>query len=746
MTSLKRNCPACGQPNPPNARFCIRCGQPLAEPPRLSARETPEAADGNVVVPQSDQKAIVIGRDPRLSQRGGYFLNHPALSFHHARIERRGSGWFVVDLNSEKGTFVDYTAVPPGPEGLPIGPDSVVWIAPYAFRVRSRGDRSPLEQAHMQLDAVDLKRTVPGGRRGESITILDTRGVPLSFRPGEFIALVGGSGTGKTTLMKAINGLAPAQEGQVLIDGSPIIDAGNARQFAALYSIIGYVPQDDVMYRDLTANEVLTYTARLRLASLKRDEMNRVIEQTLVAVELSEHAHKRVVQLSGGQRKRVNIAMELIAQPRLLFLDEPTSGLDPGLDLEVMMLLRRWARGQVVAGDGGQTSAADPKTIILVTHATENIELCDYIAFMATGGQLAYFGPPAEAKQFFCPSRPAETVTYSEIYRLVASTPADAETGAVTWPERFRQSDFFQRYVISRAPAAVSDTKIAPAAGAEPPTPWSRRFSGQRLRSAMGQLRILVGRYSRLVSRDRLNAGMLLFQAPLTAMLLGAVSSPNALRPAGALDAEKVLFILACAATWLGIINGTKEIVKEQDIYQRERLYGLGAVPYVLSKISVLGIIALLQTVLLVLFVALQFELPAGGVFLPLSAEMFITLSLSMIAGLSLGLLISAYARTSDLATSLMFLALIVQIIFSGLLFDASGLAQIPSLLTTSRWGLEALGASANLNSLLVSAIPGYDWDAGYASSGPNLVIHWFILVTFSAVLIALTCRRQARK
>ena len=746
MTSLEGRCRSCQHLNPPGARFCVRCGQPLEEPAAPSVSRAPQADAGNVVVPQPGQQAIIIGRDPQLNRQGGYSLNHPAVSFHHARIERRDSIWFAVDLNSEKGTFVNYAVVPPGPEGLPIGPDSIVWIAPYAFRVRSGGTQRPIEWAHMQLDAVNLKRSVPGRRRGETITILDTRGVPLSFRPGEFIALVGGSGTGKSTLMKALNGLSPAQEGQVLIDGSPIIDAGSARQFAALYSIVGYVPQDDVMHRDLTINEVLSYTARLRLANLKPAEIRQAIDQTLAAVDLGEHAHKRIAHLSGGQRKRVNIAMELIAQPRMLFLDEPTSGLDPGLDLEVMMLLRRWAKGEATQGRADRTPTADPKTIILVTHATENIELCDYIAFMSPGGQLAYFGPPVEAKGFFFASRPPEEVTHSEIYRIVASTPAAAGSDARSWPERFRSSDFFARHIVSRSPAVVPESGTARSHAVQPPTALSRRLSPHRLRSSLSQLRILASRYSQLISRDRLNVALLLFQAPFVAMLLSAVSSPNALRPAGALDAEKVLFILACAATWLGIINATKEIVKEQDIYQRERLYGLGAVPYVLSKISVLSVIALLQTALLMLIFALQFKLPGDGVFLPPVIEMFITLSLSMIAGLSLGLLISAYARTSDLATTLMFLALILQIIFSGLLFEASGLAQIPSLLTTSRWGLEALGASANLNSLLVSTIPGYDWDAGYASSGLNLVGHWLILAVFSITLIGLTCHRQARR
>ncbi|PJF46253.1 MAG: ABC transporter ATP-binding protein, partial [Candidatus Thermofonsia Clade 3 bacterium] len=254
----------------------------------------------------------------------------------------------------------------------------------------------------------------------QKVTILDLRATPLTFSPGEFIALVGGSGSGKTTLMKALNGMAPAQEGQVAIDGRVIIEGKNAAAFAALFSIMGYVPQDDVMHRDLTVTELLRYVARLRLADLSAAEIAAAVDEVLASVDLSQHANKLVRQLSGGQRKRVNIAMELLARPRLLFLDEPTSGLDPGLDLEIMTLLRNWARGTPAAEGAGRS---DPKTIVLVTHATENIEQCDYIAFMEPGGRLAYFGPPREAKRFFVPERAPEDVTYSEIYRRVASPP-----------------------------------------------------------------------------------------------------------------------------------------------------------------------------------------------------------------------------------------------------------------------------------------------------------------------------------
>ena len=743
-------CPACGKSITATQKFCAWCGADLRGVEVSGGHDlgsTSKAAGpapDNILVPAPGQNVILIGRDPALRDAGHCHLDHPAISWRHAQLEHRGDQWFIVDLYSSKGTFVNYRRVPPGPAGQPVTEDDTIWVAPYAFRLRTTGPRSELQSAHMRLDALGLRREVKVGN--QKVTILDLRATPLSFSPGEFIALVGGSGSGKTTLMKALNGMTPAQEGQVAIDGRVIIEGKNARAFAALFSIMGYVPQDDVMHRDLTVSELLRYVARLRLADLSAAEIAAVVDEALAAVDLSPHAGKLIRQLSGGQRKRVNIAMELLARPRLLFLDEPTSGLDPGLDLEIMTLLRNWARGTAEAEGTGRS---DPKTIVLVTHATENIEQCDYIAFMEPGGRLAYFGPPREAKRFFIPEREPDEVTYSEIYRRVAGPPPTApgrDGNRATWADAYRESAGFQRYIVARQPKTI-EGPARPLVTEEAAAPVQIRLPTRaELQLAALQFRILAGRYARLIGRDKLNAAFLLLQAPLVALLLAAVSSPQALRPAGALDAEKVLFILACAAVWLGIINSTKVIVAEQDIYQRERLYGLGPVPYVLSKIAILGSIGLIQMALLVFFVNLAVFLPDRGLVGPIQPEYFVTLVLSTVAGMALGLLTSALARTLDLANTLMFLLLIVQVIFSGLLFDPVGLAQIPASLTISRWALQALGTSTDLNRLLTGVMPGYDWNPAYRADLAHLLACWLILALYAAVCIGLACWRQAKK
>ena len=181
------------------------------------------------------------------------------------------------------------------------------------------------------------------------------------------MALVGGSGAGKSTLMKTLLGIEPTTSGTVFLNGDDL-----RRNFDLYRTQIGYVPQDDIVHADLTVEEVLTYACQLRLPP--DTNISTVVDHTLEQIKLEHVRHTFIRDLSGGQRKRVSIGVELLADPKLFFLDEPTSGLDPGLDKEMMKLLRELA-------DQG-------RTIILVTHATANLEVCNRIAFMGRGGRL----------------------------------------------------------------------------------------------------------------------------------------------------------------------------------------------------------------------------------------------------------------------------------------------------------------------------------------------------------------------
>ena len=311
----------------------------------------------------------VIGRDAACEVH----LDHPSVSRRHAEIRRQPDGSFVIrDRGSANGTFVDGQRVV---AWMPLAKGAVVQIGPYklVYDLEAKALTTSMSRGH-RLDTVNLGKQVGGGR----MILTD---VSLAVLAGEFVSLVGGSGAGKSTLLRAMNGFNPATQGQMLIDGEQLYPNLDAYRM-----IMGYVPQDDIIHRELTVGKALYYAAKLRLPDAGKAEIEKRTHDVLEMVDMSAHVHKPVRILSGGQRKRVSIAVELLAQPDLLFLDEPTSGLDPGLEKKMMYDLNRLA-------DRG-------KTVVLVTHATANIEQCDHVAFLSQG-YLSYYGPPGDAIQYF---------------------------------------------------------------------------------------------------------------------------------------------------------------------------------------------------------------------------------------------------------------------------------------------------------------------------------------------------------
>src|SRR5205085_8747402 len=278
------------------------------------------------------------------------------------------------DIGSTNGTFVNGQRI----SQHTLVPGDVIQIG--AFKLVYDGDSLDQydQRGALRIDARNLSRMVASGRASRLIL----KDVSLSIEPREFVALVGGSGTGKSTLMNALSGYAQATGGHVLVNGDDYY-----RNFDAYRTVLGYVPQDDIIHRTLPVDRALRYAAQLRLpADTAGAEIGQRITRVLDDVEMTPHRDKLVENLSGGQRKRVSIGAELLADPSLFFLDEPTSGLDPGLEKKMMYTLRRLA-------DSG-------RTVILVTHATANITQCDHVAFMSDG-RMVFFGPPAEALPFF---------------------------------------------------------------------------------------------------------------------------------------------------------------------------------------------------------------------------------------------------------------------------------------------------------------------------------------------------------
>jgi ABC transport system ATP-binding/permease protein len=690
----------------------------------------------NPTAQRASQETTVVRRCPLPADRPVFTigregcdieLENPVISRRHAVIERAGKGHVLRDLGSMNGTFVDGRRA----SRVSLAKGAVIQIGP--FKLVYDGE-SLLQYDHrgaLRLDGRRLSQRVGGGR-------LILRDVSISIAPREFVALVGGSGAGKSTLMKALAGYAPATNGQVLVNGDDFYE-----QLDAYRALLGYVPQDDTLHRELPAARALAYAARLRLpADTSRAEIDERVARVLESVDMTAHRDKRVDQLSGGQRKRVSIAAELLADPSLFFLDEPTSGLDPGLEKRMMYTLRRLA-------DGG-------RTIVLVTHATANIAQCDHVAFMAEG-RLVFFGPPADALRFFG----VESGDFADIYSKLegAADPRDRERWAVVeedlqkdleafrrahpdagrtpslaelWERRYRASRQYAENVVRRlgeAPAAAQPSRTAS----------RRRRTGI---SGLRKLAVLALRYLDLLLQDRRNLLILLLQAPIIGYLMTLVARSDAIvgPRASSYDAKIVLFMLSTVAVWFGVINAAREITKESAVYRRERLAGVGVVPYVMSKVLVLSLLVLAQSATLLAVVGREVNFPASGVLLDGTWELYVTTTLTALAGLSLGLAISAWAKTADRAISVVPLVLIPQILFSGVLFPfGSGISttRILSWFTVSRWAMDAYGTTINLGRLPPPTRPAA---AEFTFTRDNLLLRWEILGSFTLGCLILAC------
>ncbi|GER87575.1 ABC transporter ATP-binding protein [Dictyobacter vulcani] len=650
---------------------------------------------------------ITLGRAPD----NMVVLKHPQVSSHHARLEQVQGGYRLVDLNSTNHVYVNSQRA----SNQNLTPGDIIRIGPFKLTYTGTVLTQQDESYGIRIDALNLKK-----EGNKHVVLLND--ISFAIPPRKFVALVGGSGAGKSTLMDALNGLRPAQQGMVLYNGQDYY-----RNLASFSTQLGYVPQDDIIHRELSVERALYYAAKLRLPQdFTEKQIKERIDEVLEDVEMKHRRGLLVNKLSGGQRKRVSIALELLANPSVFFLDEPTSGLDPGLDRKMMLLLRKLA-------DKGHT-------IVLVTHATNNINACDYICFLCQGGRLAYFGPPNDAKAYF------GKTDFAEIYSALEPTdenpniPDEAEA-------KFKQSPDYTRYVvgtIQQGPAGNANlrTPAAPVKAPKPGNPWK-------------QFILLSMRYIELILNDRVNLAILVLQAPIIGLLLlglagsgsfnenkvatcvghVVMTDPNShktdncqvvvdflktdqgkmaaqqqnltpdeflkrsILPGSGSDAQKLLFIMSFAAIMFGCINGSREIVKESAIYRRERSVNLGITPYLFSKFAVLGIFSLVQSLILVTMVSISAPY-RHSVFLPPFLEIYISMALTSLAGLMTGLLISAIVPNNDRAMSIVPLPLIPQVIFAGVIFslDKPQFLQVIGAFFSARWSMAAMGTTVGLH------------------------------------------------
>ncbi len=653
----------------------------IVQRPDASRGVAPHLSGAPVAEISLEAPAVVVGR-----MGADLALDSPVVSRRHAAFRRRPDGGHdVEDLGSMNGTFVGGRRVA---RRHPLRAGDVVLVGPYEIVYRGGSAAVHDLRGALRLDGHGLGRRVRGRRwilRDASISIL----------PRELVALVGGSGAGKSTLMRLLSAQTEPTAGVVHYNGEDAY-----AHFDRFRAIVGYVPQDDILHRDLPVRRALRYAASLRLPpDTSSKERAARIERALDEVEMREHAGKRIADLSGGQRKRVSIAAELLADPALFFLDEPTSGLDPGLEKKMMRTLRRLASGG--------------RTVVLVTHATASLAQCDHVAFLADG-RLVYFGPPAEALGFFRvtsgdiadvydklegharPSSPermaiaAELGVPGEELRRRASAGEPVSLAAL-WEAAYRRSALHARWVAARLATA--------------PRPPDRRRAGRRppRASRLRQLAVLTIRHADLVLQDRKNLAVLLLQAPIIAYLTTLVAKKDAIVGARATsyDAKVLLFLMATVSAWFGIINAAREIAKETPIFARERLAGVRIAPYLASKILVLALLVAVQSAILLAVLGAKVDFPRAGVAWAADVELLGTTFLSGLAALALGLCISSAARTTDRAISAIPLALVPQILFSGVLFPLGGersVMRVLSWFTLSRWATDAYAVTAHLS------------------------------------------------
>jgi ABC-type multidrug transport system ATPase subunit len=585
---------------------------------------------------------------------------------------KAGNDVVIEDNNSTNGIYVDGKRIS---NRETLRPDAIVQIGPFLLQADTlHGVQVFDTRSKTRIDVLGITKVVPNNLGGGNLTLLD--GVDLSIQPNEFVGLLGPSGAGKSTLMDALNGMRPATSGQVLINNLDLY-----QYLDSLKQSIGYVPQDDIIHRELTVYRTLYYVGRLRLSrDVSEQEIDQIVGEVMDVTGLSERRDVPISQLSGGQRKRVSIAVELITKPSVIFLDEPTSGLDPATEEKVMVLFRQ------IAESG--------RTVILTTHAMENVKLFDKIVVLMRG-KLVFYGAPQRAlahvgagsfKDLYdkleapienrigkLPPLPA-TATVEQKKTYKAAKEQITEEVAEDWKRRFVDTSEFELNV--RQPFQ-DITRVTPAVAPARPRPT--------VTDSLRQWKTLAQRYTEVLRRDKFNLLILFGQAPIIAVLTALVVAKDSPR-------DFSYFMLALVAVWFGASVSAREIIRERAVYSRERMVNLGLLPYIGSKLWVLSRIVGLQCILL--FATLKLFDVTGIMKMPgqfYGIPQLVVMILTGLVGIALGLFISAVVKTSEMATSLIPLILIPQILFSGLVGVPKGVSRYVGVVMPATWSFDEM-------------------------------------------------------
>jgi ABC transport system ATP-binding/permease protein len=630
------------------------------------------------------QQRIKIGRDGKSNWK----IEDLNVSRTHAEIlQSRDGSYEIIDLKSTNGTFVNDNIVKR--EKLIFG--DIISVGGYRRKFTSDG----LELLE-GIDGLSITAKEITFEIGEKKLL---ENVSFNLGPRTLTAIIGPSGAGKSTLLGVLTGRTKPTSGEIQLAGNNLHD-----NFQVLSREIGSVPQADILHTRLTVRQALLYGAQLRLPSdTSKEERNSRVNEVMRKLELTERADLRIDRLSGGQRKRASIGLELLTSPKLLVLDEPTSGLDPGLDAHVMETLRNLA-------DDGQT-------IVLVTHSVDNLNFCDNVILLASGGRVAYAGP-------------ASTV-FSKL-------------GKKNWAEVFK---FLASPDAINLASKKHDVAIS--------TEVKQEHVIQRRQGFLRQILTLSSRYTRVIASDRFYLALL----TLIPVIIGVISylagskygfGPGYKTKTGLVYnpfAQGSILVLVLGSIFVGLSTSIQEVIKENAVRKREQSVGIRVTAYLISKILVLGLITSTQIIVFTSIVLFGRPLPQSGIVLE-SSRLEIT-SICVILGLCsmlLGLLISTLLSSEEQAMPALVGMTMVLVVLSGALpLESSGLVGQLSKFVPSHWATNALSASVDIVQLgyITDSFEQSKWESSTSNLTSSLGYVGIFAVLF--VLLGVTRLKRSR-
>ena len=606
----------------------------------LRPGRAPEVPPGSIKIGRASDNDIVIA--------------DVLASRHHATLVSTPTGTEIRDNRSINGTFVNGSRVETA--RLDEGDTVTIGNVDLVFRDGTlvRRTETAAATATGGLEVHGVTWTIENNK-----TLLDN--ISMSARPGTLTAVIGPSGAGKSTFARLVAGYTHPTAGQVSFEGHDV-----HAEYASLRSRIGMVPQDDVVHGELTVRQALMYAAELRLPpDTTKADREQVVNEVLEELEMTNHLDTRVDKLSGGQRKRASVALELLTGPSLLILDEPTSGLDPALDRQVMTMLRQLA-------DAG-------RVVLVVTHSLTYLDVCDQVLLLAPGGKTAFYGPPHQI------GHELGTTNWADIFSSVASDPDSAK----------------RRYLELHGPPPPRPATQQPAdLGSPTRTSVRKQFS------------TIARRQMRLIISDR---GYFIFLAFLP-FIMGALSLsvpgnvgfgvPVPAIQGGEAPNEpgQILVLLNVGAIFMGTALTIRALIGERAIFLREQAVGLSTTAYMFAKVIVFAGFALLQSGVVVAINIIgkgwgEGAVTSGAVIPNRSLELYVDVAACCVGAAMVGLALSALAKSNEQIMPLLVIAIMSQLVFQGGMIPVTGRIVLDQMswVTPARWGFASTASTIDL-------------------------------------------------